>query len=121
MEPPVCCVCAYLLLIEVFNTHTVNTCAVFSGFVSLRNKQVFRSNPTGCTSTAGQIYVQSHLLHRELMDINLQLAVRQSQDDTGGGAGLGPDLIRGLQVRNQSVSQRCLCYFNGFETEKLLI
>lgn len=91
---------AYLLLIEVLNTHTVNTCSVFSGFVGLRNKQVFRSNPTGCTSAAGQIYVQSHLLHRQLMDVNLQLAVRQSQDDTGGGAGLGPDLSRGLQVND---------------------
>lgn len=40
----------------------------------------------------GQIDFKSHLLHREFVHINLQLPVRQSQDDTGSCAGLGPDL-----------------------------
>lgn len=43
----------YLLLIKVFNAHTVNTCAVFPGFISLQNKQAYRRNPTGWTQTAG--------------------------------------------------------------------
>lgn len=39
------CVFSYLLLIEVFNAHTVNTRAIFPGFISLPIKQVYRTNP----------------------------------------------------------------------------
>lgn len=40
----------------------------------------------------GRVSLKAHLRHREFVHVDLQLAVRQSQDDAGGFAGLGPDL-----------------------------
>lgn len=55
------------------------------------------------------------------MHVSAQLPIRQSQDDAGGGAGLGPDLNRGLQVNDTRQTTRFGKdgTLNGSETEKM--
>lgn len=44
--------------------------------------------------------VSIHLLSGQFMDVNVQLAIRQRQDDAGGLGALTPYLLRGLHGEN---------------------